>query len=117
MRGVKFIHFLYQSWVPKQFFLFLNAFLLIYILFLVKYEQGEKKRREERLERARQYMKEKESEHSNKPKSLRKETWVRPDGGQRVHRTTQAVQKEEDSEEENLLLLSYVEVGYFRTKN
>ncbi|XP_044755444.1 telomerase-binding protein EST1A [Coccinella septempunctata] len=76
-----------------------------------KYEQGEKKRREERQERARQYMKEKESDHNSKPKSLRKETWIRPDGGQRVHRTTQAVQKEDDSEEENLLLLSYVEVN------
>ncbi|XP_045475193.1 telomerase-binding protein EST1A isoform X2 [Harmonia axyridis] len=75
-----------------------------------KYEQGEKKRREEKLERARQYMKEKESDHNSKPKSLRKETWIRPDGGQRVHRTTQAVQKE-DSEEENLLLLSSVEVN------
>ncbi|XP_018574342.1 telomerase-binding protein EST1A isoform X2 [Anoplophora glabripennis] len=77
-----------------------------------KYEQGEKKRREERLERQRQQMKQKESEDSgNIPGSLRKETWIHPEGGRRVHRTTQAMQEQKDSEEEDLASLSSVEVN------
>ncbi|KAL3267751.1 hypothetical protein HHI36_006878 [Cryptolaemus montrouzieri] len=56
-------------------------------------------------------MKEKESEQSNFPTSIRRETWIRPDGGKRVHRTTQAVHEEEDSEEEDLASLSSVEVN------
>lgn len=81
-------------------------------LFFPKYEQGEKKRREERLERQRQQMKQKESEDSgNIPGSLRKETWIHPEGGRRVHRTTQAMQEQKDSEEEDLAALSSVEVS------
>ncbi|XP_044271255.1 telomerase-binding protein EST1A isoform X2 [Tribolium madens] len=77
-----------------------------------KYEQGERKRREERLERAKQHMKQKESEDpENAPGSLRHETWIRPDGGRRVHRTTQTVQEQQDSEEEDLAALSSVEVN------
>ncbi|RZB54405.1 telomerase-binding protein EST1A [Asbolus verrucosus] len=77
-----------------------------------KYEQGERKRREERLERAKQHMKQKESEDpDNAPGALRHETWFRPDGGRRVHRTTQAVQEQKDSEEEDLAALSSVEVN------
>ncbi|KAJ8915058.1 hypothetical protein NQ315_014313 [Exocentrus adspersus] len=77
-----------------------------------KYEQGEKKRREERLERLRLQMKQKESEElGNVPGSLRKETWIHPEGGRRVHRTTQAMQEQKDSEEEDLAALSSVEVN------
>ncbi|KAK9889657.1 hypothetical protein WA026_007035 [Henosepilachna vigintioctopunctata] len=76
-----------------------------------KYEQGEKRRREEKLERARKHMMEKESQTTNQPTSIRRETWIRPDGGKRVHRTTQAVQGDEDSEEQNLASLSSVEVN------
>lgn len=53
-------------------------------------------------------MKEKESEPSHTPSSLRKEVWIHPVGGKRVHRTTTAVQ---DSEEEDLASLSSVEVS------
>ncbi|CAH0556011.1 unnamed protein product [Brassicogethes aeneus] len=77
-----------------------------------KYEQGEKKRREERLERARLQMKQKESEETTTtPGSLRKETWIRPDGGKRVHRTTQALQDNKDSEEEDLASLGNIELN------
>ncbi|GJQ75683.1 hypothetical protein Trydic_g17757 [Trypoxylus dichotomus] len=79
-----------------------------------KYEQGERKRREERLERARQHMKEKESQLSpNHPNSLRREIWIRPDGGRRVHRTTSTIPENQyiDSEEEDLASLSSVDVN------
>jgi protein SMG6 len=57
-------------------------------------------------------MKQKESEDpENAPGSLRHETWIRPDGGRRVHRTTKAVQEQKDSEEEDLAALSSVEVN------
>lgn len=57
-------------------------------------------------------MKEKESENSNSTSgSLRHETWIHPDGGKRVHRTTKAVQEQKDSEEEDLAGLSSVEVN------
>lgn len=78
-----------------------------------KYEH-ERKRREERLEKARQHMKEKESENAkSKHGSLRKETWIRPDGGRRMHRTTSTLQdtKTFDSEEEDLAALTSVEVN------
>ncbi|XP_066253104.1 telomerase-binding protein EST1A isoform X2 [Euwallacea similis] len=78
----------------------------------IYYEQGEKKRREERLERQRQHMKQKESEENGAPNFLRKETWIRPDGGRRLHRTTKASQEEtQDSEEEDLAALSSVDVN------
>ncbi|KAK5644530.1 hypothetical protein RI129_005830 [Pyrocoelia pectoralis] len=78
-----------------------------------KYEQGERKRREERAEKARQHMKEKESETVGLPGSLRREIWIRPDGGRRVHRTTSAAQepKHLDSEEEDLAALPCLEVN------
>ncbi|KAF5269666.1 hypothetical protein FQA39_LY08589 [Lamprigera yunnana] len=78
-----------------------------------KYEQGERKRREERAEKQRQHMKEKESETVALPGSLRREIWIRPDGGRRVHRTTSAAQepKHPDSEEEDLASLTCLEVN------
>ncbi|KAF5286717.1 hypothetical protein FQR65_LT12470 [Abscondita terminalis] len=78
-----------------------------------KYEQGERKRREERAEKQRQHMKEKESETISLPGSLRREIWIRPDGGRRVHRTTTAAQepKHIDSEEEDLAALTCLEVN------
>ncbi|KAK4875117.1 hypothetical protein RN001_011539 [Aquatica leii] len=78
-----------------------------------KYEQGERKRREERAEKQRQHMKEKESETVGLPGSLRREIWIRPDGGRRVHRTTTAAQepKHLDSEEEDLAALTCLEVN------
>ncbi|KAL1494247.1 hypothetical protein ABEB36_009872 [Hypothenemus hampei] len=75
-----------------------------------KYEQGEKKRREERLERQRQHMKQKESEENGSSNFLRRETWIHPDCGTRLHRTTQALQ-DQDSEEEDLASLSSVDVN------
>lgn len=58
-------------------------------------------------------MKEKESESQGPPGSLRREIWIRPDGGRRVHRTTSAIQepKHVDSEEEDLASLSCLEVN------
>lgn len=58
-------------------------------------------------------MKEKESEVKNSPNSLRQETWIRPDSGRRVHRTTSAIpdSKQIDSEEEDLAVLTNVEVS------
>lgn len=61
-------------------------------------------------------MKEKESQAVvNHPNSLRREVWVRPDGGRRVHRTTSAISENQhmDSEEEDLAALSSVEVNFF----
>lgn len=56
-------------------------------------------------------MKQKESEETTTVSgSLRKETWIRPDGGKRVHRTTQELQGAKDSEEEDLASLSQIEV-------
>lgn len=65
------------------------------------------------MERVRQNMKEKESQ-SNVQGSLRKETWIRPDGGKRMHRTTSAVpeKKRLDSDEEDLANLTSIEVSY-----
>lgn len=60
-------------------------------------------------------MKEKESQLSpNHPNSLRREIWIRPDGGRRVHRTTSAISENQhlDSEEEDLAALSSVEVSF-----
>ncbi|XP_050308985.1 telomerase-binding protein EST1A-like isoform X2 [Anthonomus grandis grandis] len=77
-----------------------------------KYEQGQKKRREERLERQRQHMKQKESEENGTPNFLRKETWLHPEGGRTLHRTTKALHEDEqDSEEEDLAALSSVDVN------
>lgn len=63
-------------------------------------------------------MKEKESESSHTPSSLRKEIWVHPDSGRRIHRTTTAIQEQKplDSEEEDLASLSSVEVGFSKRK-
>ncbi|CAH1122300.1 unnamed protein product [Ceutorhynchus assimilis] len=77
-----------------------------------RYEQNEKRRREERLERHRQHMKEKESAKQGTLNFLRKETWILPDGSRRQHRTSQAFQEEmQDSEEEDLASLSSVNVN------
>lgn len=59
-------------------------------------------------------MKEKESE-STTPSSLRKETWIRPDGGRRVHRTTSTVQEQVkfDTDDEDLSSLTSVEVNIY----
>lgn len=59
-------------------------------------------------------MKEKESESTHLPNSLRKEIWIHPDSGKRIHRTTTAVQEQKtlDSDEEDLASLSSVEVSF-----
>ena len=54
---------------------------------------------------------EKESESSGTAGSLRREIWIRPDGGRRVHRTAVRDAKEMDSEEEDLASLSCQEVS------
>lgn len=61
-------------------------------------------------------MKEKESESTHPPNSLRKEIWIHPDSGRRIHRTRTAIQEQKalDSEEEDLASLSSVEVGVFK---
>lgn len=64
-------------------------------------------------------MKVKESETSMQ-NCLRKEIWVRPDGGRRVHRTTSTMQEQRplDSEDEDLQNLSSADVStyiYFDT--
>lgn len=59
-------------------------------------------------------MKQKESEENGTPNYLRKETWIRPDGGRRLHRTTKALQEDaQDSEEEDLAALSSIDVSCF----
>lgn len=59
-------------------------------------------------------MKQKESEDSNHlPGQLRRETWIHPDGGRRVYRTTQANLEQNNSDEEDLSTLSSVEVINF----
>lgn len=56
-------------------------------------------------------MKQKEFEEPcNVPGSLRKEIWIHPEGGRRVHRTTQATLDQDFSEEEDLESLNSVEV-------
>lgn len=69
------------------------------------------------MERQRQYMKEKESESTHPPNSLRKEIWIHPDSGKRIHRTTTAVQEQKpvDSDEEDLASLSSVEVRVYKS--
>ncbi|CAG2061640.1 unnamed protein product, partial [Timema podura] len=61
-----------------------------------KYEQLERKRREEREGKMRERMKEKEGA------GLRREFWVHPEGGRRLHITTSTLQEHRraiDSEE------------------
>lgn len=60
-------------------------------------------------------MKEKESESPHPPNSLRREIWIHPDSGKRIHRTSAAIQEQKtlDSEEEDLANLSSVEVGAY----
>lgn len=56
-------------------------------------------------------MKEKESSQ-NVPGSLRREIWIHPDSGRRLHRTTSAAKDSSlDSEEEDLQSLSSLEVS------
>lgn len=56
-------------------------------------------------------MKRKEfDEPGNIPGSLRKEIWIHPEGGRRVHRTTQATLEQDISEEDDLESLNSVEV-------
>ncbi|CAH1977497.1 unnamed protein product [Acanthoscelides obtectus] len=89
-----------------------------------KFEQSEKKRREERQEQRRRRQQQLEKEREGQQgegkgtvggapggsNALRKETWVHPEGGPRVHRTTRASEHEEN-EEEDLAALSSVEVN------
>lgn len=57
-------------------------------------------------------MKQKEfDEPGNAAGSLRKEIWIHPEGGRRVHRTTQANLEQNLSEEEDLDSLNSVEVS------
>lgn len=59
-------------------------------------------------------MKEKESTQST-PGSLRREIWINPDGGRRLHRTTSAAKETTlDSEEEDLQSLPSIEVYTYR---
>ncbi|XP_063220783.1 telomerase-binding protein EST1A [Bacillus rossius redtenbacheri] len=74
-----------------------------------KYEQAERKRREEREAKQRERMQEKEGA------GLRRELWVHPEGGRRLHITTSTLQEQRRrdlaSEEEELAQLSSVEVN------
>jgi len=67
-----------------------------------KFEQSERQRVEERETREREKMKEKECERSGRGHQLRREIWIHPEGGRRVHRTTStsAAHADTDSETE-----------------
>lgn len=70
-----------------------------------KYESLEKKRMEDRLKKNKDKAKEKESFHDSNKK--RREIWIRPDDGTRKKMT---LTTKEDSEDEELSLLSHIEV-------
>ena len=78
-----------------------------------KWEAGEKKRLEEKEMRRKAMEREKEGKTSVRGTRLRKEIWVRPGGGKRLHRTTSAseVDNNNDSEEAELRELSVTDLN------
>merc|ERR1719510_1079976 len=65
-----------------------------------KWESAEKKRLEDKEERRREAEREKEENRLIKGTRLRKEIWIRPEGGgRRLHRTTSAQEGAPDSDE------------------
>ncbi len=68
-----------------------------------KWDSNERRRMEEREQRRRAAEREKEGSQLTRGTRLRKEIWIRPDGGgRRLHRTTSAQENEDDSEEAEL---------------
>lgn len=77
-----------------------NSLELLRWKHLLQFEQIQKQRQEERELREKEKMKEKEGECRAGGTQLRREIWVHPEGGKRVHRTTSAAQNTDDSETE-----------------
>lgn len=76
-----------------------------------KWEASEKKRIEEKELRQKEAEMEKEGERLIKGTRLRKEVWVRPQGGRRLYRTTSAQEGAPDSEEAELRDLSITDLN------
>uniref|UniRef100_A0A1B6CG54 PIN domain-containing protein n=2 Tax=Clastoptera arizonana TaxID=38151 RepID=A0A1B6CG54_9HEMI len=75
-----------------------------------KYESTEQKRRVEREAKEKERMKEKEI--GNSYGRLRREVWIHPGGGKRVHRTTSTAQSyDSNSEDDELATISSLEVN------
>jgi len=71
-----------------------------------KFELSEKQRHEEREMRDKEKMKEKEFE-GKKNLQLRREIWIHPEGGRRVHRTTSTAHANSDDSEAELAALPH----------
>lgn len=76
-----------------------------------RWEGSEKKRLEERALRKKEADSERDRMHLIKGTRLRKEIWIRPDGGRRLHRTTSAQEGAPDSEETELKEMSTTELN------
>ena len=76
-----------------------------------KWDVNEKKRMEERAQRKKEADSEKDRMHLIKGTRLRKEVWIKPDGGRRLHRTTSAQEGAPDSEEAELRDMSTTDLN------
>lgn len=76
-----------------------------------RWDVSEKKRLEDRAQRKKEADSERDRMHLIKGTRLRKEIWVRPDGGRRLHRTTSAQEGAPDSEETELKGMSTTELN------
>uniref|UniRef100_A0A146MA06 Telomerase-binding protein EST1A n=3 Tax=Lygus hesperus TaxID=30085 RepID=A0A146MA06_LYGHE len=71
-----------------------------------KFEAGDRRKKEERAQKEREKMKEKEG-----VSGFRREIWIHPAGGKNVHRTTSTCHQDVDSEEEELSKFSNVDLN------
>ena len=76
-----------------------------------RWDISEKKRLEERAQRKKEADSERDRMHLIKGTRLRKEIWIRPDGGRRLHRTTSAQEGAPDSEEAELKEMSTTDLN------
>ncbi|XP_054290937.1 telomerase-binding protein EST1A isoform X2 [Macrosteles quadrilineatus] len=76
-----------------------------------KFEQSERMRHEERELREREKMKEKEGDRNNRSHQLRREIWIHPEGGRRVHRTTSTSAHTDSDSETELGALPHLELS------
>lgn len=76
-----------------------------------RWEASEKKRMDERAQRKKEADSERDRMHLIKGTRLRKEIWIKPDGGRRLHRTTSAQEGAPDSEEAELKEMSTTELN------
>ncbi len=76
-----------------------------------KWDMSERKRLEERELKRKEADSERDRMHLIKGTRLRKEVWVRPSGGRRLHRTTSAQEGAPDSEEAELREMATTELN------